>query len=174
MRKLAAAALLAALATQGCARRPRPRVELTDESSAELSHLIQAGDPAAAVQLLKGFYDIEQGTWRWTAGHFSVALRPPPESLEKGAALVFRFTIPDIVLQRSPRIQVSAKVGEKALEPETFTSSGEHFYKKFVPASAMRGEAVAVEFTLDPFCAAGTLDPRELGVVASSFGFETK
>ena len=78
------------------------------------------------------------------------------------------------MLDRLKKVTVSANAGGAALESETFTTSGEHVYKKFVPASAMKGEAVAIEFTLDPFCPANTLDPRELGVVASSFGFETK
>src|SRR4051812_18944103 len=58
---------------------------------------LRMNDTAAAAQLLNGFYPIEGGAWRWTAGKFSALLRTPPGSAQSGATLNFSFTIPDVV-----------------------------------------------------------------------------
>ena len=34
--------------------------------STQLSSAINVGDPRAAIQLLRGFHDIENNAWRWT------------------------------------------------------------------------------------------------------------
>ena len=75
----AAAALLVAslaLAPVACKRHKRVTV-LTEEEGPALASMVATADPHAAAQLLTGFYGIEQNSWRWTAGRFSVVLRPP-------------------------------------------------------------------------------------------------
>ena len=67
-RRLATALVLCLLIT-GCKRRDRRiRVEQTEEDSATLASVIHMSDTRAAPQLLKGFYSIEEKSWRWTMG----------------------------------------------------------------------------------------------------------
>ena len=56
----------------------------------------------------------------------------------------------------------------------TYTTAGDHTYSKDVPASALNTDAVTVDFALDKFLPPGTVDQRELGIVVTSIGFESK
>src|SRR6266404_4698838 len=85
----------------GCKRRDKKvRVQQTDEDSATLASVIHMGDPKAEPQLLKGFYNIESNTWRWTMGKFAVALRPPRGAAIRGATLHLKFVLPETVLAK--------------------------------------------------------------------------
>ncbi len=55
-----------------------------------------------------------------------------------------------------------------------YTQAGENEYLRDVDAKLLAGEAVNVEFTLDNFVPAGVIEQRELGVIATSVGFEAK
>jgi hypothetical protein len=128
---------------------------------------VHMGDPRAAAQLLTGFHALEQGTWRWTARNFSVALQTPPGGQEM--QLEFGFTIPATVIERLQAITLSARVNGADVGSETYEQPGEHVFTKTVPASTLQGgEAVKVEFELDKALPAGDADRRELGVVAVS------
>ena len=47
-------------------------------------------------------------------------------------------------------------------------------YTRDVDRKLLVGDAVNVEFTLDKFLPAGAIEQRELGVIATSVGFEAK
>src|ERR1700730_13045266 len=80
-------------ATIDCkSRRKRAPLEPIGQSGL-LSSMINVADPHFAVQLTKGFYDVESGAWRWTARNFSAMLRPPRDAGQKGAMLVLKFAI---------------------------------------------------------------------------------
>ena len=159
----------------GCKRREKMvRVQQTDEDSATLASVIHMGDPKAAPQLVKGFYNIEANTWRWTAGSFAVALRPPRNAAVRGAVLHFKFALPEAVLSKVQKVSLSVAVNGTPLAPETYAKAGEFDYSRDVPGSALLGEGVNVEFAMDKFLAAGVVEQRELGVIATSVGFEAK
>ena len=66
---------LSVLLLSGCRRRERKiAVQLTDEDTATLATVVYMGDPKTAPQLLMGFYNIEENTWRWTSGKFTRTL----------------------------------------------------------------------------------------------------
>jgi hypothetical protein len=170
-----AAALLVCLFLSGCKHRERKvRVVQTDEDSASLASVIHMGDPSAAPQLLKGFHAIEDKSWRWTMGEFAVVLRPPRNAATKGATLHFKFTLPEAVLSKVKPVSLSASVNGTALPPETYIQAGELDYSRDVDGKLLKGEAVNVEFKLDKFLPAGTVETRELGVIGTSVGFEAK
>lgn len=170
-----AAVALAGLAAAGCKRRERKiRVQQTEEDAAVLTSNVRMGDPHAAPQLLKGFYAIENNSWRWTAGSFAVALRPPRNAMLNGATLHFRFALPDAILAKAKTVTLSASVNGTALAPETYTTAGDFDYKRDVNAKLLAGEAVNIEFHMDHFVPAGAIEDRELGVIASSAGLEPK
>ena len=167
--------LLGVAALPGCRRRDKKiRVQQTDEDMPTLASVIQMGDPKAAQQLLNGFYNIESNTWRWTMGKFAVALRPPRNASVKGSTLHLKFVLPEAVLSKIKTTSISAKVGTVTLSPETYTQAGEFDYSREVDPKLLSGEVVNVEFNMDKFLTAGMVESRELGVIATSIGFEAK
>ena len=136
----------------------------------ELASLVRVADPAAESQLIQGFHALEQNAWRWTAKNFTVALKPPAGT----DRLVLRFIFPEVSLQRLKSMTISARIDGIALPPQTFTTSGAHEYRADAPTPVLNKEAVNVDFMLDKAIARTQADPRELGVIVTSIGFEAK
>jgi hypothetical protein len=176
MRKQTALILLAAvaLAGAGCKRRDRTRIAQTEEEAPQLAATVHMSDAASAAQLVSGFYGVEQNAWRWTAGKFAVVLRPPRNSAQKGAVLRLKFVVPDAVIQKLQRVSLAAMAGGTALPAETYSQAGEYVYERDVPAAALARDSVKIDFYLDKFLPSGAVDARELGVIATSIGLETK
>lgn len=168
----AAAVLLIAVAV---AKRPRTAVTPypTIEESVHLTSSVRTADPQQAFQLTRGFHDIEQGAWRWAAGRFSVVLRPPRRAGRLGAVLTVEFALPEPVMQRLHAVTLTGRVAGTTLEPETYRTVGSHVYQRKLSPSLMRSERVNVEFQLDKYLPAGTVDGRELGCVVSAVRLET-
>src|SRR5207302_5738093 len=57
---------------------------------------VKMSDTSAARQLLKGFGGLAVNSWRWTAGQFEVALKPPEDASLRGAILVGKFVFPEV------------------------------------------------------------------------------
>jgi len=169
----AAFALLIAVGFAGCHRDRRVRVQ-TDEEPPRLAMMLSVADPRAATQLINGFYSLENNSWRWTAGKFTVMLRPPRAAETNGAVLKFKFNLPEAVLSKVKTLAISANVNGTALSPESYTQPGEYTYTREVPPKAFTGDAAKVEFTLDKFLPPSSSDLRELGVIATMVGFEGK
>jgi hypothetical protein len=69
---------------------------------------------------------------------------------------------------------LSASVNGLALAPETFTQAGDHVYTREVPANALNGEAVTVEFSVDKSLPPTEQDSRELSLIVFSVGLIAK
>lgn len=136
--------------------------------------MVHVADPRAAVQLLRGFHAVEDNAWRWTMSKFAVSLRPPAGAAQKGGTLEFKFSIPEVVMTRLKSMTVSANVNGYAAAPESYTKPGECTYTRDIPASALAGDAVTVEFTVDKSLPPSAQDQRELALVALSIGFQAK
>jgi len=167
------AALFFCLLTQAC-RRPDPiRLQPTIEEPAALVSTIRIADASTSGQLLRGFYPLESDTWRWASGRFSVILGTPAAARSKGAWLVLTFNLPDASIQTLKKITLTAKTGSVELLPEEYTAPGEHQYRRELPASVFAKDVIEVDFMLDK-----TLKPpndgRELGLVVTEIGLETK
>ena len=176
LNRLAFCGLLIAIGVSSvaCKRSESLKAGQTDESSGELQSTVAMNDPNAARQLVAGFHDIEQNSWRWTKGRFAVALRPPEGAAQKGAVLTFKFAVPDPVINKLNAVSLSARVAGVPLSPETYTKSGEFVYSREVEGRLLVGESVNVEFSLDKSIPEGTFDGRELGVIAASVGLEPR
>ena len=177
MRKVLAGAVAGLIAgiAPGCARKKiRPPVEDDVSQPASLSSTIKMSDPAAAFQLLRGFYPVEQGPWRWTMQRFAVALQPPQGAAQNGAELVFRFSVPKLVLDRLGKITLMASTSGQNLAPETYAKTGEAVYSRPVPPSAFVNEPLTIDFAMDRALAAGAVESRELGVVAIQVSLDPK
>jgi len=131
-------------------------------------------DQAAATQLFKGFYALESGSWRWTAGEFHVLLRSPQGAAQKGATLSFAFSIPDLVIKKLNAISLSAKVGTVTLKTESYSKAGAYTFSADVPPALLTSDSVTIDFALDKSLPAGSVDQRELGLVATAVGLESK
>ena len=168
------ALFIAALLSVACRSKeneaPQAQAAAAEPDAPVLVSTIEVADPRAKIQLVRGFHDVEAGAWRWTMSKFSVVLRPPTGAAQKGATLQFKFTIPPVSIHRLKSITLRAAVNGFALPPETYTQSGNFVYSRDVPAGALAGDAVPVDFTLDKFIPPGSQDARELGVVAQTVG----
>jgi hypothetical protein len=179
MRRLIFIALVLSLAmTSGACKRkrkPQVKVDLTDESGTQqMLSTLSVADPRGTPQLVKGFFGLEDNQWRWTTSKFAVTLRPPAMAAQKGATLVFKFSIPDPVMAKVKSTTLSATVNGTATAPQTYTKAGEYVYSRDIPASALGGDSVMVEFSLDKFLPPSAADQRELAVIATSIGLEAK
>jgi hypothetical protein len=163
------------LVLNGC-RAPQsvPVGTIEEKSLPALSTMVHVADPKTAGQLVKGFHGVEQNAWRWTMKEFSVTLGPPPVGMEKASLLRVKLTVPDAVINKVGPVTLSASVEGTPLEPEKYSKSGEYAYSRDVPAEALRGDVILAEFSLDKAIPAGPLDRRELGIVVSSIGLESK
>lgn len=164
---------LALLLAQGCKRNETAPPESVQEPGA-LATTIHVADPRVSAQLVSGWYEVEQSAWRWTAGRFSVNLRPPRSAAANGAVLQLKFSIPDVLIQKLGPVTLSASVNGAPLTPETYAQAGEFVYARDVPAQALQGAAVKVDFLLDKTLPPSSVDKRELGVIATTAGFESK
>ncbi len=131
-------------------------------------------DPRADAQLPRGFYPPEGGPWRWTAGKFSVILRPPPGAAQYGARLELKLNFPDAVLKQAGAPTLSAEIGGTQLPPETFSKAGNYTYARDVPASLLGGDSVQIDFASDKPIPAGKLEKRELATIVTSVGLVLK
>jgi hypothetical protein len=165
---------LAALALAGCKQPAKVQVQQTIEETPQMASEVSMGDSKAEPQLAGGFYNIEGGAWRWTARRFTVVLRVPPGSAQRGATLEFNFTIPGVVIEKEKNVALSAAIDGTPLPPETYTLAGPFTYKRDLPTSLLSGESVKIEFSLDKAMPPAGAERRELGVVANSVALHAK
>ena len=154
----------------------RSRVTVQNEETPPESRLlstVQMNDSAAAPQLLSGFYGVENNAWRWTSGKFSVSLRPPPAA-RSGAAVALSFTIPDIIIQKLGKIEVSAAVAGTELKSEEYDTPGPYVLSADIPPGPqLRADSITVDFTVNKTMRPDG-DKRDLAIVANSVSITAK
>lgn len=158
----------------GCSPNHSITPEPTAEEPARLASAIAMADPPRANQLIRGFHRLEEGSWRWTEAKFAASLGTPPGASRSGAWLVLKFSLPPILLQHFKTVTLSSELDHTPLAPETYDASGPHEYRRDVPAPLLKHDAAQVEFSLDHFLAAGTVEARELGLIVTSVALEPK
>jgi len=166
-------AALLSLATTACKNQNPIRLEQTIEESRPLVSTLRFSEQSRTDQLIRGFYDLQANAWRWTAPQFEVVLAAPAESQTKGAELVLEFDLPDPTIAELKTITVSAKVNGFPLAPETFSTTGQHQYRREIPASAFHQQDTVVEFSVDKYLVPPG-DGRHLALVVSGVGLEPK
>ena len=85
-----------------------------------------------------------------------------------------KFTIPQVSIEKLKSQTISASVNGTPVPPETYTQAGQFAFSRDVPASVLGGDVARVDFSLDKAVPPGTADRRELGVVATTIGFQAK
>jgi hypothetical protein len=144
------------------------------EGGPRIASSLKMSDAAATAQLLRGFYGVEGGAWRWTAGAFTALLRPPIASAQRGATLSFAFSIPDIVIEKLKAVTLTASLGPAKLKSETYSKPGSYTFTAEIPPDKLAKEAVTIDFALNKSLPPGSVDQRELGVIATSVSLESK
>ena len=173
-RRAACALLLLAVTLAPACKSRKVASRATDEEAPRMASVLNMGDPKAEPQLVTGFYGVEAGAWRWAAKQFTVTLKPPVGSAQKGAKLSVKLTVPPVVIEKNKNVSLSATAGNAALAPETYTTPGEYVYVRDVPGSALAGDSVRVDFVLDKVLPPAGADIRELGIIVLSIGLESK
>jgi len=172
MRGLAAALAALLLFAPGCRIRKK-----TQDKPAEANQpvsVINVADPRAAVQLTSGFYDLENDSWRWTAKSFTVTLRPPASASKNGATLQLKFTIPDVMFNRVGAMTLDGRINGLDLGAQTYSQAGDCTYTRDVPAAALLGDTVPIDFHVDKGLPPSEQDPRELAVIVTTVGLLPK
>lgn len=172
MRRLAPLLGAALLFAPGCRIHKKDRPQPA-EANGPVS-VINVADPRAAAQLAKGFYDVENGSWRWTAKSFTVSLKPPANASKKGAVLQLKFTIPEVMFSRVGAMTLDARINGLDLGAQTFSEAGDCTYTRDVPGAALLGDTVPVDFHVDKGLPPGEQDPRELAVIVTTVGLLPK
>jgi hypothetical protein len=160
----------------GC-RKDRDLTQYTvEDKTPRLATLVHMSDPKTVPQLQEGFHQLEANSWRWTQGSFSVLLRPPFASPKSGAVLHMKGLIPDVVFSKVGPLRLHARIGEIDLPVVTFSKAGDAYYETLVPATLLAADSLRVTFVLDKFLKPNALpgDGRELGLIVSEIGWETK
>ena len=159
----------------GCKRRKKAPTEAAKEQPLETATMLGAADPRAALQLTKGFYEIENGGWRWSTKEFQAVLRPPVTASEKGAVLLLQFSVVEMSINKLGPMTLKAKVGSTECATQRYDKAGKYEYKCDIPASEFVGvKMTAADFALDKVLPMTDSDQRELGLVVSMVGFEAK
>jgi len=167
--------LALALAPLGCKREPKTvKVASAQVEALALASTVRVSEASQEPQLLDGFYSVEANSWRWTAKQFRVVLRPPIGAAQSGATLDLALTVPQVALDHSKSLTLSASVEGTPLQPETYTKSGQYEYKRDVPASALTKQAVRIQFSLDNAIPPTGAERRELGIIVTSAGLQPK
>jgi hypothetical protein len=170
----AIAAILLLLLAPGCRIRKKATHAQAPEDDGQLVSVINMGDPRAAVQLTRGFHALENQSWRWTMKDFTATLRPPARASASGASLQLKFTIPDVMFNRVGPMAVNARVNGLDLGPQTYSQTGDFIYTRDVPATALSGDAVSVDFHVDKGLPPSDQDTRELAIIVTAVGLLPK
>ena len=178
MRRLGGAGfslLLILLASPACKRKSVAEAPAGQtQDTAQLVSVVRVNDHAVSSQLVRGFYPLEANAWRWTMQKFTVALKPPAGAAQSGARLSLKFTIPEAICRKVGPMQLSANINGLALPPETYSMPGDYIYTRDVPANALSGDAVSVDFSTDKAMPPSPQDNRQLALIAVSISLEAK
>lgn len=136
-----------------------------------LSSDVKMSAPSTAFQLIDGFYNLENGKWRWTSRRFAVVLPPPAGSEKNGATLRLQLFIPDSEIAKLGPMTLTADAGELALAPETFTTAGAFSYTRLIPAALLNTDLLPVVFSFDKALSTAG-DRRDMAAVVTEVALE--
>jgi hypothetical protein len=158
--------LVLLLAGGGSCKSRKPRQDiLVDDNEPVVREQVAANDASLASQLVRGFYEVESGAWRWTMPRFAIRFRVPAGAREKGAVLRAALVLPDVIFRSTGPVTLAVSAAGKRLDAQTMTAAGNHSLAWRIPAAEMVSETITLEFSLDKEVPPGAVDPRELGLI---------
>ncbi len=152
----------------------RSGVPFAEEIDIRPDTIGQGSGPESARELrppekLDGFYEAEQGGFRWTKRQFALTFAGAGP-----ARLILQLYIPGATIQKLGTITLAARLDDHLLAPETFRKSGQYAFVRDVPAVWMKPGDNRFDFVLDKSLAPTPQDGRELGIVVVSAALEPK
>ncbi|HEY4084998.1 MAG TPA: hypothetical protein VGM43_03630 [Bryobacteraceae bacterium] len=167
-----------ALLASGCGQKANETTQKDQGEPAaapgtQLVSSLKMNAPTAKEQLTKGFFQLESGAWRWSAGNFTITLKTPPGAAQKGATLTLNLVASGSVLKQVHSQSLTAAIGSKPLKTEKYVDAGAHTFTADVPASLLTGDTVAVDFSLDNSLPPSAADRRELGVIVTAASLDS-
>jgi hypothetical protein len=173
-RLIVACTVVACIACVPACRMKKKASAKSDKFDGQPLSVVNVADPHAAMQLTRGFYGLENNSWRWTMKNFTVTLRPPAGSAQTGARLQLKFTVPEVMYNRVGDMTLDAHVNGIDLGAEKLTKAGEALYDREVPASVFGSDLVTFDFVVDKGLPPGERDTRELALIVSAVGLVPK
>jgi hypothetical protein len=85
-----------------------------------------------------------------------------------------KLTVPPVVIEQEKNVTLSTSIAGAPLPPETYAKAGDYTFTRDVPASALAGDSVRLDFELDKAMPPSGADQRELGIVVLAIGLEAK
>lgn len=149
-------------------------VSASPSAAPGLANSVGVANPGTTSQLVEGFWEIEDNSWRWTKKRFAVNVMVPVSAKTSGGKLVFRFAIPDPAFAKYGTQTLHARVGTVELPAQKFDRAGRHELTLDVPAQALQTDTVRIDFSLEKTMTTGGADTRELGVIAESVALTGK
>ena len=130
----------------------------------------QTSDLRVASQLGPGWYQIEDGGWRWMAREAQLTLRVP----ETGPAqFEVRLTFPKGHMALTGPVKFSVLFNDQPFAEETYTKDGDYKLTKDVPPGILTHGPMRVTLRLSKARPPGMGgDLRELGAVVVGVGFK--
>jgi hypothetical protein len=129
------------------------------------------GAPEAASQI-EGFHQVEDGGWRWSKQAFTVTLVRPRTA---GAyRLKIEVFVPPATIEKFGRQTLSAKIGQTALPPQTFSKSGNYVFERTIDVDTLETGRLRIDFSLDKAFAPTPADARERGIIVRRVSLEPR
>lgn len=131
------------------------------------SSYVLLADLRALDQLGDGWYEIENGAWRWMGREATLYLKKPA-----GENTVFetKLYVPETVIQRVGPPSLRILLNGELLATHKFTQAGSYVVEQIVPPEKLRAEVFRVDLELDRAMPPSSGDQRELGVVVTAVG----
>ena len=131
--------------------------------------VLMMGDPKVRPQLITGFHGVKPPPG---GGPRAVHGGAAPAVGSARRAPAHRETHHSSVVIGTEENLAFAAGGEQPTE--TYTTAGDYFYVREIPASLLTGDALRVDFQLDKSMPPSGADIRELGIIVLSIGLESK
>jgi hypothetical protein len=130
-----------------------------------------ANQPAAVSTVaplqLEGFYDLEQGRFRWTKRNFAVDFAKLNGPGVGTTRLTMSLYIPESTIRKLGPLRLSARLGDHVLAAATYRQSGGYTFERDLPTEWLAVGPNRFEFTLDKSILPTAADQRELGIVVN-------
>jgi hypothetical protein len=145
----------------------RYRLYHLEPSAAQSANQAGAVSEIAPLQL-DGFYQLEEGRFRWTRRNFAVTFGKLERPGEGVVRLTLSLYIPESTIRKLGALRLKARLGDHVLAPATFRQSGNYTFEREVQTQWLAVGPNRFEFALDKSLPPTPADRRELGIIVTS------
>ena len=114
---------------------------------------------------LEGFYQVEEGAFRWTKRQFAITFDLPDAPAGGQVRMELEIYLSDPLMQNLAPIRLAGRIGNHLLDPEAFGQSGKFIYARDLPGAWFKIGPNRIEFDVDKALPPSAADGRELGIV---------